>query len=50
MEEHIPKSTRAEVFFLSCLRYSPGNMDADDLTCSVAPQYWTWGNQMKGKV
>ncbi|KAG7223342.1 hypothetical protein INR49_015698 [Caranx melampygus] len=40
-------------------RYSSGNMegtlssqqtyaDADGFSCSVAPQYWTWGNHMKG--
>lgn len=50
VEGHVPKSTRAEVFFFSCVRYSSGNMDADGLTCSVAPQYWTWGNHMKGTV
>ncbi|XP_077402215.1 protocadherin-10-like [Vanacampus margaritifer] len=37
-------------------RYSSGNMegtlsrpqyDADEYFCSVAPQYWTWGNHMR---
>lgn len=40
-------------------RYSSANMegslsrqqkyDADGFSCSVAPQYWTWGNRMRGK-
>lgn len=40
------------------LRYSSANVegslsrqhkyDSDDFSCSVAPQYWTWGNRMKG--
>lgn len=46
-----------EPLYLS--RYSSANMegtlsrqqnyDADGFSCSVAPQYWTWGNHMKGR-
>lgn len=40
-------------------RYSSANVDgtlsqqqkynADGFSCSVAPQYWTWGNHISGK-
>lgn len=23
--------------------------DPDGFACTVAPQYWTWGNQMNGR-
>lgn len=44
---------------LYLFRYSSANMegtlsrqhkyDVDGFSCSVAPQYWTWGNHMKGR-
>lgn len=51
------------VFFIyTCLypRYSSSNMEGtltrqqkyerDRFSCSVAPQYWTWGNHMNGNL
>uniref|UniRef100_A0A3Q3DUP5 Protocadherin gamma-C3 n=1 Tax=Hippocampus comes TaxID=109280 RepID=A0A3Q3DUP5_HIPCM len=57
-----PESSKSDFMFLkpcSPVLYSSGNMegtlsrphqyDPDEYFCSLAPQYWTWGNRISGE-
>uniref|UniRef100_A0A3Q2XM56 Protocadherin gamma-C3 n=1 Tax=Hippocampus comes TaxID=109280 RepID=A0A3Q2XM56_HIPCM len=45
-----PESSKSDFMFLKpCTLSRPHQYDPDEYFCSLAPQYWTWGNRISGE-